>query len=157
MKQKAFWPAFFVIIGLSIGISAINLNDPLRERIRDFLIQDRRQILAKAIGDLSGKNELFTILKVKTRDSLSLEIYENDETNAKSEFRGRHILPEKRDGHFTFHGNAINLLLMDVNGDGAFEILTSTYDENLVPRMHVLRFHNDLSAFEELGPEVINL
>lgn len=155
MNQKSFWAFFLIMLSVSIGITIVNLNEPLRDSVRDFLLRDQRQILAKAIGDLSGLNETFTVLKVKTKDSLSIEIYQNSENE--STFRGRFILPEKRDGHFTYQGNATNLILMDINADSSLEILTSSYDENLVPRMHVLRFHNDRADFEELGPENLPL
>jgi len=157
MSQKSFWAFFLIMLSVSVGISVVNLNEPFREAVRDFLLRDQRQILAKAIGDLSGLNENFTVLKVKTRDSLSIEIYQNSGNENKSTFRGRFILPEKRDGHFTYQGNATNLILMDINADGSLEILTSSYDENLVPRMHVLRFHNDRTDFEELGPMNVQL
>ena len=140
-----------------MGITVINLNDHLREQIRDLILKDKRKVLAKVIGDLSGKNKSFTILKVKTRDSLAIEVYQNIDNGLKSDFRGRYILPEKRDGHFTYQGNAVSLILMDVNADGSLEILTSAYDENLVPRMHVLRFLNDQSDFEALGPDTVQL
>lgn len=157
MNQKSFWTFFLILFSVLLGTTIVNLNDSFRERIREFIVQDQRKILAKAIGDLTGLNESFTVLKVKTQDSLSIEVYQNFDGDQKTAFRARYILPEKRDGFFTYQGNATNLILMDVNADGSLEILTSTYDENLVPRMHVLRFYNDRLGFEELGPENLKL
>lgn len=141
----------------SVGITLLNLNDGIRESIRDFILHDQRKILAKAVGDLSGHHDSFTVLKVKTRDSLAIEVYQNFDNGNKTDFRGRYILPEKRDGYFTFQSNAVSLILMDVNVDGSMEILTSAYDENMVPRMHVLHFYSDRNDFEELGPESVQL
>lgn len=157
MQRKEFWFTFIALISASVGMTLLNLNESARDTVRDFLFPDQRNVLAKAVGDLSGHHDSFTVLKVKTRDSLAIEVYQNVEGSSKTDFRARYILPEKRDALFTFHTNAVRLILMDVNVDGSMEILTSAYDENLVPRMHVLHFYNDRNDFEELGPDAVKL
>jgi hypothetical protein len=155
MNGQKFWPVFGTLVFLSISLAVINLNEDWKEDIREFLLSDKRVILAKASGDLGGQGKDFTILKVQTRDSLAVEVYQKIEGSPRLEFRGRMILPEKRDGHFTFHDNAVNLLMMDVNGDGSSEIVTAAYDENLVPRVHILGFDQEKSEFVTFGPDTL--
>jgi hypothetical protein len=149
MQGRNFLYVLGILIFLSITLSLINLNEDWKENIKNRVLSDKRVILAKATGPLGDPGKEFTVLKVQTRDSLAIEVYQN------SEFRGRMILPERRDGHFTFHDNAVNLLLMDVNADGTTEIVTSAYDENLVPRVHVLGFDQERSEFYQFGPETL--
>jgi len=156
--DKEFWSVFLVLASVFLGITVVNLNENFREKVRDFIISDQRKILAKAIGDLTGNStDTFTVLKVQDRDSLAIEVYQNLDNGKKTNFRARYILPEKREGYFSYQGNAVNLVLMDINVDGKMEILTSAYDDNLVPRMHVLQFDNDRIDFEELGPDSVKL
>lgn len=156
--DKEFWSVFLILASVFLGITLVNLNEDFREKVRDFIISDQRKILAKAIGDLTGQStDSFTVLKVQDRDSLAIEVYQNLDNGKKTDFRARFILPEKREGYFSYQGNAVNLVLMDINADGKMEILTSAYDDNLVPRMHVLHFDNERIDFEELGPDSVQL
>ena len=149
---------FLFLFSASILLTFANLDEPSREAFQHFFLKNKRVVLAKAVGDLTGRNEQFTVLKVKTRDTLSIEVYQNtDPENASTTFLSRHVFPEKRESQFTFQGNAVSLILMDVNADGSLEIVTSTYDENLVAKVYVLHFNSDHMDFELLDSESLPL
>ncbi len=148
-----FWILFSTLMSISIGLAAINLNDAWRTTLRDYLIPNKREILAKAMGDLLGTGRAFTVLKVKNQDNINIEVYENDVASGKTFFKGRAILPERRDGLFNYKGSATNLLLLDIDNDKALEIIAPSFDENLVPRIHIYKFNDSSSSLDPISPD----
>lgn len=122
-----------------------------RITLRDTFLLQKREVLAKADGYLTASSPI-TVIKVKTADTLSLEIYTRKENTDELAFFKRIILPEKRDGYFTFRGNATNLVLTDLDGDGNIDILAPSFDENLIPRLHVYSYDPATNAFMQKGP-----
>ena len=145
------------LLTLSVALSFINLNEDWRARIRDEFLPENREILAKVVGDLAGGGRSFTVLKIKTRSSIAIEVFENNLMTHQSLFRARAVLPEHRDAFFTYQGSAVNLLLVDTDHDGTMEIVTAAFDENLIARVHVYKFNDVTSALESLGPDSIKL
>jgi hypothetical protein len=156
-ESSRFWIPFSILISVSVGLAAINLNENLRTTLREHLLPNRREVLAKAQGDLVGDGRTFTVLKVKTREALVVEVFENNLTTGDSLFRTRAILPEKREGLFTYKGRTTNLLLLDVDNDKAQEIIVPSFDENLVPRVHIFKFNDGTNSLELLNPDSVKL
>jgi|GEM_PF-1643110 len=156
-QGSRFWIALGFLLSLSFGLALINLNEDLRGRLRDRFLPDNREILAKVVGDLTGGGRSFTVLKIKNRDSLAVEVFENNPATQQSLFRARAILPEHRDASFKYQDAPVNLLLLDGDSDGAMEIVTAAFDENLVPRVHVYKFNDVTSQLETLSPNSIRL
>jgi hypothetical protein len=156
-ESSRFWIPFSILISVSVGLAAINLNENLRTTLREHLLPNRREVLAKAQGDLVGDGRAFTVLKVKTREALVVEVFENNPTTGDSLFRTRAILPEKREGLFTYKGHTTNLLLLDVDNDKAQEIIVPSFDENLVPRVHIFKFNDGTNSLELLNPDSVKL
>ncbi|GIL18814.1 MAG: hypothetical protein BroJett040_25650 [Oligoflexia bacterium] len=152
---KAFWISFLSLILVSLGLASINLIPSWREKIHALFLHEQRVVLAKAAGDITGKGDQYSFVKVQTADTISIEAYEVSPKDGKVVFKSRTILPEKRDGYFTYKGNATNLALIDIDSDGTLEILAPSYDENLVPRLHVYKYDITSGAFEMLGPDHI--
>lgn len=152
-KQKLFWIAFPTLCLISISLITLTIIPNSREFVRSQIIQNSRKILAKADGDITGHGFNVSVIKVQTADTLSLEIFKlNIETN-ESKFLKRIILNEKRDAYFQYRGNAANLVISDIDRDGNLEILSPTFDDNLIPRLNVFKFDQDRNDFIKLGPE----
>ncbi len=156
-KQKLFWLSFPTLCLISICLAVLTLIPASREFIRSVIISNSRQILAKADADLTGQGLHVAIVKVKTADTLSLEIFETEGASGQMKFTKRLVLPEKRDAYFNFRGNATNLVVTDVDGDGTLEIVAPTFDENLIPRLNVYKFDPERHDFYRLGPESFSL
>src|SRR5580692_10517786 len=124
-----FWLSFSTLMSISIGLAAINLNDSWRVAIRNVVLPNKRIILAKAKGDLLGNGRSFTVLKIKNQDNINIEVYENDLPSGKTFFKARAILPERRDGLFTYKGNTTNLLLLGNEKGPGLEIIAPAFDE----------------------------
>lgn len=156
-KQKIFWLGFPTLCLISLSLAVLTTLPSSREFIRSVIISNSRDILAKAEADITGKGMRMAVIKVHTADTLALEIFENEGGSNKLRFVKRIVLPEKRDAYFNFRGNATNLVMTDVDGDGHLEIVAPTFDENLVPRLNVYKFDADSRDFRRMGPETLRL
>jgi hypothetical protein len=156
-KQKFFWLSFPTLCLISACLAVLTLMPSSREFIRSVVVSNSRSILAKAEADITGQGMKVIVIKVETADSLALEIFEYEADSQKLKFSKRIILPEKRDAYFNFRGNATNLVMTDVDGDGTLEIVAPTFDENLIPRLNVYKYDPERHDFIRLGPENYNL
>jgi hypothetical protein len=156
-ESSRFWILFSILISISVGLATINLNDNWRTVIRERLLPNKREVLAKAQGDLVGTGRIFTVLKVKTQEALAVEVFETNASTGDSIFRTRAILPERREGLFTYKGRTTNLLLLDVDNDKAQEVIVPSFDENLVPRVHIYKFNDFTNTLDLLNPESVKL
>ena len=155
--KKLFLTLSVLFLGSSLIVAVICFFPDLKEQIHQKLFPPQRKILSQVRGDLSGKGDMFYVVKVLTSDTLSLEIYQIQAENGATQFLTRLVLQEKRDGHFNYKGNATNLALVDVDGDGGLDIVTSGFDENLVPRLHVYKYDLNSGGFHPVGPESVKL
>ena len=156
-KEKFFRIIFPTLCLISLLLAALSLIPASRDLIRHLVLVNSRLVLAKAEGDLTGNGMRVAVVKVQTSDSLALEIFENLGNREGLKFVKRLVLPEKRDAYIDFRGNATNLALVDVNGDGKLEIIAPGFDENLVPRLNVFEFDLDRNEFLRMGPETFHL
>lgn len=152
-KKKLFWISFPTLCLISTSLIILSVIPSSREFIRSIIVENSRIILAKADGDITGKGLIVSVIKVKSADTLSLEIFEHKNDPQGSKFLKRIILAEKRDAYFSFRGNATNLAVTDIDHDGTLEIVAPTFDENLIPRLNVFKYDLDRSDFIRLGPE----
>ncbi len=132
---------------------AITVSIPqVRDWAQLLRLENDRIVLAKIVGDLTGEGETVNVYKVKTPDSLAIEVYFlNALDNAPTEIR-RIVLDEKRDAFFSYRGRSVNLVLEDEDGDGILEIIVPAYDNNLVPRVSVYKFSPETRSFSKFNP-----
>lgn len=152
--QSEKFQNFILFSSLSITFLFLILSciPQFRETLRTLALYPQRTVLAKVEGDLSGRGDRVTVIKVKTHQALAIEVFFFSENPNTREMR-RIILPEKNEGYFNFRGQASNLVLSDVDGDGTLEILAPSFDDNLVPRLNVFQFDPDLRIFKRLTSE----
>lgn len=137
------------IVSASLGVATIVPH--LRQQARDLVLSHKRIVLGKVEGDLTGKRDRVVIVKVKTADTLSLEVYRHLVGQEDLSFQKRIILPEKRDGYFHYRGEATNLLMADVDQDGGLEVIAPAFDENLIPRLNVFKYDADNDEFLKMN------
>lgn len=128
-----------------------------REIIQSLINSQSRQILAKAETILPGTGSQVAVVKVKTNDTLAIEVFESRPEFQTFVFVKRLILPEIRDAYFQFQNQITNLAVSDLDHDGNLEIIVPTFDENLVPRLNVIRYETESKLLVKLGPETFNL
>lgn len=136
------------LIGLCGMMMVVALHPDVRSGVRTAVMGDYRQVVSTAQGHLAGDARMFTVAKVKTRDSLSLEIFETV-GNGQQKLVEKIALADSRDGFFDFNGQATNLAIDDINGDGRPEILAPTFDNNMVGRLNVYNFDPESNSFQK--------
>lgn len=156
-KKRLFMIGFPALCLIAISLIALSFIPQSRELIRNLVISESRVVLAKAEADLPNGGGKISVIKVKTADSLAVEVFESDSEGKNLKFVKRIVLPETRDAHFNFHDQATNLALSDLDGDGHVEILAPTFDEDLVPRLNVYKYDSETKEIFRLGPESFNL
>lgn len=137
-----------VLIALFLALFVSVLIPDVRSAIRHALLQDYRVVISTVHGDVTGEGIDFTIAKVRTRDSLLIEVYRPQEDGSQK-LLARITLPEKKDGFFNFNGQATNLAIDDINGDGLKEIIVPTFDQNMVGRLHIYRYDPHSGSFQK--------
>ena len=125
------------------------VHPDVRASVRGTLRADFRTIVSTAQGDLSGTGSLYTVAKVRTRDNIYLEIFENI-VNEAPRLVERIELADTRDAFFNFNGQATNLAIDDVDGDGRSEILAPTFDRNLVGHLNVFQYNDATRDFQKI-------
>jgi hypothetical protein len=142
---------FLNIVALLVpGLMLVaTLHEGTRLAIREFLEPEQRILLSTAFGNVLGDGTPVRVMKIKTRDSLVLEIYKANDY----QLIQRISLDQKKDGFFTFHGEATNLVLVDVDGDDIPEILAPGYDHNLSAQLNVYHYDRDTKLFHRLMDE----
>lgn len=156
-KKRLFMVGFPALCFLSLMLIAVSLIPETRELVRNLVISQSRVVLAKAEADLPGGGGKISVIKVRTADTLALEVFESDFEGKNLKFIKRIVLPEIRDAYFSFHDQTSNLVLSDLDSDGQLEILAPTFDENLVPRLNVYKYESGTKNLQRLGPENFSL
>jgi len=135
---------------VALVVTTIAITPRLRQGVRDFFVPDQRRLLAKISGDLTGQGLHVTVLKIQLKDRIVVEIYE-EENSETTDLMARLMLPEKRDAYFELKGNATNLGLADVDGDGTLEVMAPTFDEQMMARLNIFKFNPQTRGFDRMN------
>lgn len=146
MLQK-LWKFSFVALFAASLLSA--LHPDVRAQVRGTFLSDYRMVVSSVTGDLSSDGTPFNIIKVKTRDDLFLEVYRAS-SEGRFELVEKIHMPQQRDGYFSFNGQATNLAVDDIDGDGRPEILAPSFDRDLVGHLNVFRFNTTAKNFQKV-------
>ena len=139
---------------LGLGIIAVAaffaaVVPDVRASVRGTVLKDFRSVVSTASGDLSGDGSLFTVAKIKTRNNIYIEMFSSLADGA-PQLVERIELADSRDAFFNFDGQATNLAIEDVNGEGRKEILAPAFDKNLVGRLNVFEYNASTGGFNKV-------
>ena len=128
-----------------LGMRSVMIPD-IRNTIRGHLLKDYRIVVSTAQGNLTGSNEVYTVAKIKTRTNMFLEIYA-PAVDGFAKLVEKIELSDRRDGFFSFNGQATNLAIEDIDGDGRQEILAPSFDNDLVGHLQVFKYNANRRSF----------
>jgi len=150
--RKDFSKVLLSLFGILIMVTSLFLVlDPnLRNRVRSLFRADARKVLTTVSGDLMGNGENLTVVKVKTKEGLLLEIYRYQEERGSSQLIERIELEDRRDGYFHYNGIATNLVLDDINNNKRLDLITSSFDEDFVAHLSIFEFDPLTGAFQPI-------
>jgi hypothetical protein len=143
LMNMVYHAARGILILLALIMVAVALHPDFRFAARTTLLKEQRTIVSTAHGNLTGDGRDLTVAKIKTRDNLFVEIYESRDDGSQRLVE-RIELQDKRDGYFNFNGQATNLAIDDIDGDGKAEILVPSFDQSLIGHINV--YHYDKTA-----------
>ncbi|MES2854621.1 MAG: hypothetical protein V4692_02105 [Bdellovibrionota bacterium] len=149
IQNAAFMFARASLVALFAVMLIATLHPDLRAGVRSVVMTDYRTVIATAQGKLSADDVNYSVVKVKTRDSLALEIYQNG-ADGEQKLIEKIIMPDIKDGYFSFDNQTTNLAIDDIDGDGRMEILAPSFDKNLVGRLNVYNFDVESKAFQRV-------
>lgn len=138
-----------VLALVAMTLVAIAVIPSLRLKVKEALLGSGRDVVAKVSGTLTAQGPVVTVLKIRSKNSLGLEVYAQDE-NEGLVLLAKLPLFEARDGYFMLQGNATNLALTDVDKDGNPEVVAPTYDEQMVPRLNIFKFNPEAKTFDRM-------
>lgn len=146
-KTELTLMAVLAIVAMAVITAAVIPS--LRMKVKNSLISADRNIVAKVSGNLTAEGTQVTILKIKSKDSISLEVYADS-------LEGQTLmtkipLAESRDGYFLLQGNATNLAITDVDDDGNQEIVAPTYDDQMIPRLNIFRYNSATKSLDRVN------
>ncbi|MNL29108.1 hypothetical protein D3C87_1507820 [compost metagenome] len=141
-----------LLAAIAMAVTTVAVVPSLKNKARDFFVKGDRSILAKVEGSLTADGPRVTVLKIKTQGELSVEVYEQKDEGL--HLMSRLTLDENRDGYFSLQGNATNLALTDVDGDGVMEVVAPTYDDQMVPRLNIFKYNAEAKSFDRVNSPV---
>lgn len=143
-RELALMSTLALIAACCITVAVI---PSFRAAVRDFFDNSSREIIAKVRGQLSATGPDVTVLKIKNKNTISLEIYSTESMTLMAKVP----LMEVSDGYFFVKGNATNLALTDVDKDEVSEIVVPTYDDKMVPRLNIFKFNPATQSFDRVN------
>lgn len=150
MEQEKFSrkTVFVMFIGTALlcGIALIAIIPHFRTSFRQFFHTQSKQILASVKGDIGESLKDITVIKSLANQRISIEIYKGAENPVLLESMS---FDEGKDGYFMFMNESTNLALGDYDHDGYQEILVPTFDEQMSPRLHVIKYNSATKSFEQ--------
>ncbi|WP_413583133.1 hypothetical protein [Bdellovibrio sp. HCB288] len=142
-----------LMIGLAIVamvVTTIAVIPNLRNSVKELFSSDSRTVIAKVTGNLTPQGPQITVLKIHSKNTLELEVYNLTGADGLT-LMAKLPLAENRDGYFTLKGNSTNLALTDVDGDGSLEIVAPTFDDQMVPRLNIFKFNSATQGFDKVS------
>jgi hypothetical protein len=122
-----------------------------KKKFKDYFVSENRIILGKVIGNLEPGSDSYTILKIKQKENIFVEIYKEDPKTETLQFEQKIDLGLKKEGHFSFKGEATNLVFTNIDSDPKLELLVPVFDSEMTARLYTIKYNESILQFEILN------
>lgn len=147
---------FFVTLGTLCALLLLVVSKTSwRANVRHWFVKENPIVLSTIERDYFEDGRKIVFAKIKTLRGLFIDVYEKVPDGFQKPI-SRVRLPDDNDGFFHFRGQATNLALEDIDGDGRDEILAPSFDENHVAHLNVYTYNPATEQFEMLPPNAVN-
>lgn len=119
-----------------------------KKKFKEYFVSEHRTILGKVTGKVSEGSDSVVILKISQKENIFIEVYKEDPSTETLEFLQKVDLGQKKEGHFSFHGEATNLVFANIDEDERLEILVPVFDIEMTARLYTLKYNESISRFE---------
>ncbi len=151
-KDKIVFTALSVFC---LILAIVNFVPSWRNHIRELFVSDTPVVLSTIEKDFFEDGRIIVFAKIKSTQGLFVEVYEKV-TEGYPNTISKLKLPDNIDGFFHFRGQATNLALDDIDGDGRVEILAPSFDPNHIAHLNVYTYNKATEQFEALPPSALN-
>ncbi|MCB0357496.1 MAG: hypothetical protein KDD40_10830 [Bdellovibrionales bacterium] len=153
--MSKLYKSLIIVLGLiCLGLILTVSVQSWRYNLRGLFISEAPKVLSTLQKDSFNDGRTIVFAKVKTSKGLFIQVYEKVSdglSNSLADIR----LPDSTDGYFHYRGQATNLALEDVDGDGRPEILAPSFDANQVAHLNVYTYNSATQQFEPLSPDAV--
>ena len=139
-----------VLAVLAMILLTVAIIPSFRNSVKEIFSSSERSILAKVSGNITAEGPRVTVLKIRSKDTLTLEVY-SDDPGQENTLIAKIPLFETKDAYFVVNGNATNLALSDVDNDELMEIVAPTYNEQMVPRLNIFKYNRASKSFDRVN------
>ena len=148
MKKKT--TIIFSVFVLFQIVSVYLLFSDLKKVIRSKWKSQKEELLSVVQGDISGSGNFIKVLKFKTKDGIRVEFLKETDSGVRETITSA-VIKDSYNGFFEYRGQAIQLGMSDVDGDGIMEILAPSFDENLIAHLNVYYYDQHADDFKRLS------
>lgn len=139
-KQKILYVFLLVF---AIFAAVVSSSHDLRNYISEKM--NKRQVIAKVFQKFNDID--YVIFKIKTSNGIEIEIYEKSSEDSSQKLKQKFSFENDMDSSLLVEGNAINLGLSDIDGDGSDDVVVPTVDQYGLSRLNIIRFDPELNSF----------
>ncbi len=148
------------ILMITLGMICISLIITVsvpawRQELRNWFINETPIVLKTIKKDFFDDGRIIVFAKIKSSKGLFIEVYEKV-TDGIPKTISKIRLPDDIDAYSHIRGEAKNLALEDVDGDGVPEIIAPTFDANQVAHLNVYTYNPSTKQFEALLPSSVD-
>ena len=144
--EKISWIFLIVFLAVLNISSVVVLFSPGRYWVQSRFLKTGPQLLSIVHGDLMNNGSSVKVVKIKSAEGIVLEFY-SDAENGVRHLITRAVIPNTRDGFFDHRGQAVQLAVVDLDGDGRMELLSPTFDANMLARLNPYYYSPEDEAF----------
>lgn len=134
---------FFFCLNIS---SAIVLFSPAKKWVQNRFSPQEQEVLSIVHGDLINNGSSIKVVKSRTVEGVVLEFY-SEIQNGSRYLITRALIPNANDGFFDHRGQAVQLAVVDIDGDGTMELLSPTFDDKMLARLNPYYYSPAQKAF----------
>lgn len=134
---------YIFLLVLAIFAAVVSSSHDLRNYVSEKM--NKRQVIAKVFQKFNDID--YVIFKIKTSNGIEIEIYEKSNEDSSQKLKQKFSFENDMDSSLLVEGNAINLGLSDIDGDGSDDVVVPTVDQYGLSRLNIIRFDPELNSF----------
>ena len=146
-KKKVFWiSCFCFLLTVNIVSTIILFSSENKNWFHAKTKSLEEKVLSIAYGDLLNNGTFTKVVKLQTPNSVVLEFY-SEVQNGSRYMISRVEIPNAKNGFFDYHGQAVQLAVVDLDGDGKMELLSPTFNNLMIAKLNPYQYHPELESF----------